>query len=252
MRTLLITLVIAYLLCGLLMTLFQRHLLYFPTLPQAHYYDTLNLTNQQTTLNIIRLNSGQENALIYFGGNAESVVFNAPYYQQNFPHYTIYLVNYRGYDKSEGKPSEKALYEDALHLYDRIQPHHAHVSVIGRSLGSGVATFLATQRAIRRMILVTPYDSVMSLAKANYPMYPIDWMLSQRFDSLSRVPQIKIPSLIVMAEHDSVIPQAHSINLINAFSPHSPRVVTIANSNHDDLIHRASYHTALQQFLNTP
>jgi pimeloyl-ACP methyl ester carboxylesterase len=180
------------------------------------------------------------------------VVFNATDYQQDFPQHTVYLVNYRGYDKSTGKPSEQALYEDALLIYDHIKPHHQHISVIGRSLGSGVATFLATQRTITRMILVTPYDSVLSVAQAHYPMYPIHWMLHDSFDSLSRAPQIKTPSLIILAEHDSVIPKIHSIRLIKAFSENSPSLITIANSNHDNLIHRASYHTALQQFVSTP
>ena len=138
---------------------FQRSLIYFP---QPSAFDTPSTT---LTLPVpgaelvvsIRPHAGQK-ALIYFGGNAEDVSSNLSSFSGAFPDYAIYLLHYRGYGGSSGKASEEMLHADAQALFDKVHAQHPNIAVVGRSLGSGVAIRLASQRPVSRLVLVTPFD----------------------------------------------------------------------------------------------
>jgi pimeloyl-ACP methyl ester carboxylesterase len=115
---------------------------------------------------------GGPKALIYFGGNAEDVSRSLPGLSQAFPDYALYLLHYRSYGGSSGTPSEEAIQRDATALFDRAHAEHPQTVVIGRSLGSGVAVRLASQRPASRLILITPYDSFQEIAASHYPALP--------------------------------------------------------------------------------
>jgi hypothetical protein len=103
--------------------------------------------------------------LIYFGGNAEESTNFLPY-RDHFAAWGILAVDYRGYGFSGGKPGEKQLFADARFLYDHFinQPEvdPNHLVAMGRSLGSGVAVYLASQRNLAGVILISPYDSIIA------------------------------------------------------------------------------------------
>ena len=100
------------------------------------------------------------------------------------------LMNYRGYGHSEGRPSEARLFGDAVRLYDwaasRAGVDARRIVGMGRSLGSGVAIYLATQRTLAGLVLATPFDSITAVAQRHYPFLPVRWLLRHPFDSLSR------------------------------------------------------------------
>ena len=212
-----------YLLLAALLYVFQRNFLYFPSPKITHGFETMHISVDDQTLEIIVLNTGERDAILYFGGNGESVVANAPDYTATFPNQTVYLVNYRGYGGSTGTPTEKTIYADAQLVYDRTSSQHEKMSVIGRSLGSGVATQLASTRKIHKMVLITPYDAIQNIAQDQYPMFPIKFLLKDKFDSVSRIRNIDSDTLIVIAEYDSVIPKKYSDRLIAEFESTKPR-----------------------------
>jgi pimeloyl-ACP methyl ester carboxylesterase len=166
--------------------------------------------------------SGQGPAplLIYFGGNAEEVSWVLPELAR-IPGHAALVVNYRGYGQSEGRPSEKALYHDALAIYDRAvqrQDIDAHrVVVMGRSLGTGVATYLASQRPVAGVVLISAYDSLISVAQAAYPFLPVWLLLKHRFESVVRAPSIHVPLLAIAAAQDTLIPPERSRRLAQAW-----------------------------------
>jgi len=124
--------------------------------------------------------------IIYFGGNAEDVLYTAEA-AQRFNARRILVTNYRGYGGTPGQPSETALLNDALAIYDYAakQPGVSgdDIVVIGRSLGSGVATYLAANRVVRGVVLITPYDSLAGVAQAHFPYFRVRLLLKHRYPS---------------------------------------------------------------------
>ena len=103
--------------------------------------------------------------VIFYGGNAEEVSWQV---SEPWPSdWSLALVNYRGYGQSEGKPSEQALFADAELVFDalaaRADVDRTRIVLVGRSLGSGVATYLASRREVAGLVLISPYDSMTAL-----------------------------------------------------------------------------------------
>ena len=245
-----IYILLIYIIAGAALFLYQRKLIYFPVGKIPHAYETLTLENENETLEVIVLNSGRELALIYFGGNAEAVVYNAANFLTTFPHHTIYLLNYRGYGGSSGQPTEEGIFSDALYLFDKVQEKQAIISVMGRSLGTGPATYLASKRPVEKMMLVSPYDSIKSVAQNKFPIYPMVLMLKDKYDSIGRVKDIKAKTIVLVAENDEVISTKHSMRLINEFPPEQITVKTILDSGHNDISNKMKYYDHLKSFIN--
>lgn len=229
----------------------QRNAIYYPT-PEVTIPDAgdLRLDTDGETLKIWRLAHGDgPSAIIYFGGNAEDVSGNIPDFRIIFPRHNVYLVNYRGYGGSTGSPSEAGLYKDALAVFDEIRSRYTDISVIGRSLGSGVATYLATERDIDRLILVTPFDSIENVAKNAMPILPVSLLLKDKYDSAGRVADIDAPVLLVTAENDEVIHRRHSDALAEAFPESQVTVEVIPDTGHNTIGMSPHYSNVLRMFL---
>lgn len=200
-------------------------------------------------IKVIVLNPNQQNAILYFGGRSEAVANNIRNFENSFPKHTVYLVNYRGYGGSSGTPTEKNLYNDATYIYNQIAKKHKSISVIGRSLGTGVATYVASTSKVDKLVLVTPYDSILNMAKDKYPFYPIDYILEDQYNSIQRVEDIDIPTLIFLASNDETIKADYSYNLIEKFEPSQLSVKTIQNSGHKSIVEKQEYYDQMQGFL---
>jgi len=238
-----------YILLGVFLFFRQRSMIYFPTAPEPHRYTEETVPNDGESIKVIVLNPGQESAIIYFGGNAEAVIYNAYEFEQDFTNQTVYLFNYRGYSGSSGKPTEKGIFSDALALYDRIRDRHTSISTIGRSLGSGVAVYLASQRNISRLVLATPYDSIRSVAQRRFLIHPMRLLLLDQYDSISRIKKIRAPTLVIMGEKDNIIPRKNSLRLVNAFPETQITAVTIKDAGHNTLSDFPEYHQQLKEFF---
>ncbi|MDJ0739130.1 MAG: alpha/beta fold hydrolase [Gammaproteobacteria bacterium] len=193
--------------------------------------------------------SEPEAAVLYFGGNAEDVYYNAGDFRQHLPDATAYLVNYRGYGGSSGSPSEAALFADALALFDRLAERHARIAVVGRSLGSGIAVYLASQRPVHRLVLVTPHDSVLALAERHYPVYPVRLMLKDRYESVAYAADVAAPVLLLVAQNDGLIPPEHAQRLADALPAELVNRVEIHGSGHNGISGHPAYWTAIRTFL---
>ena len=238
-----------YVLVGVILFVSQRKFLYFPTQSIPHSYDQENISNEDETIKVIVLNKGRNEALLYFGGNAEPVIYNAADFLKAFPLHTVYLFNYRGYGGSTGQPTEKGIYSDALFLFDKIQNKYSKISIVGRSLGSGIATYLASKRSIEKLVLITPFDSIKNVAQKKFPIYPMSLLIKDKFDSISRVKHIQAKTIAVVAEKDQVIPNKHAFRLISEFPPNQITVKIIAGSGHNDISEKSEYYDCLKTFI---
>lgn len=228
----------------------QNAYLYYPTpAVDAANAEKLSLESDGETLRIWRIGPAAADALIFFGGNAQDVAHNIPLFRNTFPGRSVYLVNYRGYGGSTGTPSEAGLFKDALTVFDFVQGRHKRVDVIGQSLGSGVAVFLASTRHIGRLMLITPYDSIENVAKGAFPQFPVSLLLKDKYASADRAGTIRTPTLIVLAEHDEVIPRIRSEALISAFRQTSPTVAVVPGATHNSVCLTAPCLQRLNQFL---
>jgi pimeloyl-ACP methyl ester carboxylesterase len=241
---------------------FQERLIFFPqpltqdplkTNTGAAIEEVSLVTADQVTLRgwLVHASATRTPApvLIYFGGNAEEVSWLAST-GDLYAGWSLLLVNYRGYGGSEGRPGEAELFADALQIYDYAasRAHGGRVALMGRSLGSGVAVYLASQRPVAGVILVSPYDSVESVARGVYPYLPIGLMLKHRFDSRARAPGIKAPLLCLVASWDRVIPRPHSERLYAAWSG-AKQWREIDPADHDSLAAEPDYWNAIASFL---
>jgi pimeloyl-ACP methyl ester carboxylesterase len=239
----------AYITFGILLFINQRDLLYAPTDKIKHVFSEVIFHNDKESINVIVVNDKKEKAILYFGGNGDTVARSAFAFDRFFPEHTVYLVNYRGYGGSSGEPSEKGIYSDALTIFDQIRSKHSDISVLGRSLGSGVATYIASKREFEKLVLITPYDSAQSMVQERFPMYPMSILLKDKYDSVARAKSIESKTLVLIAEKDSVITMTHSQKLIDAFPASKVEVKIIEGVGHNTILHDERYYHALQKFM---
>lgn len=196
--------------------------------------------------------SATSHVIIYFGGNAEDVLYTAS--AANRLHARrLLVVNYRGYGGTPGKPSQEALYEDALAIYDyavdtgKTRPED--IVVMGRSLGSGLAVLLAAKRKVRGAILIAPFDSISAVAATHYPLFPVELLLKHPFDSASLARQAAVPAIMIAADRDNVIPPKHARRLYEAwFGPKAFHL--LEGVGHNDIELHPEYYTLINGFLS--
>ncbi len=187
--------------------------------------------------------------MVYFGGNGEAVEYNADFFKNSLPEVTVYLLPYRSYGGNPGEVTEENLYRDALKLYDQIISRHQSVTAMGRSLGSGVATYLASKRKVEKLILVTPFDSIVNVAKTHYPAFPVGLLIEDRFESWRRAPDINSDVLILIAGKDEIVPRANTDSLIRHFKD-KPDVRVFEQASHNDISDDEIYSKTIVLFIN--
>jgi uncharacterized protein len=231
----------------------QDRLIYFPQATRLAAADTdLALRRDDgTVVRGWRLHAGAPKVLLYFGGNGEDLRGFRDRAAQAFPAHEIYLLAYRGYGASDGSPGEAALTGDAVALYDwiRTQRPDAAIDVIGRSLGSGVAAQLAARRPLHRLVLVTPFDSLLATARAHYRWLPVRWLLRDRYRSDQALAHAQAPLLVLRAGHDAVVPAANTDALIAAL-PRPAQVVAFDAADHDSISADPRYLATITRFLD--
>jgi len=223
--------------------LFQRSILFvnrFKVKPKSGFYI------DNTWIETRDLN--RSNAIIYFGGNAQNNWVDIDLLKKEFPNSAILFMHYRGYGASKDKPSQDAIFSDSLKLYYKIKDRYKTITTIGRSLGSGVAIYLASKRGVDNLIAITPYDSIANIAKLRYPIFPIDLLIKDRFDSFKYAQKVNVKPLIILAEDDNIVPHSSSKNLIKYFKT-EPKVVTIDNTNHLDIINNQRMYQVIREFI---
>ena len=235
-----VVVVAAAMLLGLLALIFfsQRLLIYFPQPRSNHDAEMIRLPGD---LLVSSRSADSPNAVIYFGGNAEDVSLDLPDLSSTFPNTAIYLLHYPGYGGSAGHPTEKSIIAAAFVLFDVVHAQHANVTLIGRSLGTGVAIQVASQRPVTRLVLVTPYDSLVDVAQEHYPFLPNRLMMLDKYDSWKYAPQVTAPVKIIVAGDDEVIPRASTERLRTRFTKSVVSYVVVPGVGHNTVSDNLQY-----------
>lgn len=162
----------------------------------------------------------------------------------------VLIFDYPGYGKSIGKPSEGGCYDAGIAavkwLFDQGIPT-ANVVLLGESLGGGVATELATKLPPRALVLVKTFTSLPAAAKWHYPWLPTHTLMSNRFDTLFKLPKLTCPVFIAHGTADRVVPFKHAEELFAAANE-PKRFLRLEGQDHNAWL-TADFHTALAEFL---
>ena len=230
----------------LLMYLLQRQLLYYPTPATGEPAQRLARADGSQIHYAARPRDG-ERAVLYLGGNAEDAGAAVRGLAAIFPDQAVYGLHYRGYAGSAGEPSEDALREDASAWFAHLQRHHPRITLVGRSLGTALAVRLAAEHPVERLVLVTPYDSIVQVAAGHYPWLPARWLVRDRFEAWKDAPHVRAPTLLLLAEHDTVTPPARGQELHRHFAPGVAVLRTLPGTDHGSIAAHPDYPRALQQ-----
>jgi esterase/lipase len=190
--------------------------------------------------------ANSDSLIIYFGGNADDAT-RFLLHVKNLEDFDVVSFNYRGYINSTGEPSQDALYLDALKIYDTFNKGKK-VVVIGRSLGTGVATYLASKREVGGVALITPYDSILSIAQKKYPMFPISLLLKHQFNSSQNILSIKAPVALIEVANDTVVTKYHFDKLkqnVQNLLLH----VNLENTTHGDVLLHKDFGKNIEEIL---
>jgi pimeloyl-ACP methyl ester carboxylesterase len=253
---LLFSVLIFYVLCMVFMYLRQDSLIFYPNAArhEGHGEDGVvdyRIERGGVTLRGWLVNPAyvREKLLIYYGGNAEDVFLNIEEFK-NVQAASLF-VSYRGYGPSGGKPGEPELFADALAVLDDISARYStdQIFLIGRSLGSGVACYVASRRQVQGTILVTPYDSIENVARGLYPWLPVSFFLRHRFASIDYVKDIRCPLLVLYGGKDQVINSKRTKNLIDHI-PGEKEVIYLAAADHGNIDMYPAYWEAILGFID--
>ena len=229
--------------CGLLY-LSQRAYIYYPV-PRQHDAPAFILKRGDADIVVSTNGLDSPRAVLYFGGNAEDVSQAVALLARAFPDRSVYAMHYRSYGGSTGTPSEQALVSDAKQLFERVAKDRTGIVVVGRSLGSGIAIQVAADHPAERLVLVTPYDSIAGLAASRFRLFPVGLLLRDKYESWRYATRIKVPTTLIVASDDQVIPKASSLQLAGRFAPGIASVVEFPGAGHNDVSDAPSYIQAL-------
>jgi len=229
---------------------FQDRLIYLPPARTQNSVDsTIALPVDDARLLVSVRPAEGRRALLYFGGNAEDVSLTLPALAQALPDRALYLLHYRGYAGSSGSPSEAANRRDAVALIDLARSEHPEVAILGRSLGTGVAVFLASKRPVSDLALVTPFDSLEEIAATQFPLFPVRLLLRDRYDSWRIAPAITAPTTIIAAELDEVVPFANTERLFKHFVQGSASMRILRGVGHNSISQHPEYMAIVREAL---
>jgi len=164
-----------------------------------------------------------------------------------------FIIDYRGYGRSEGKPDEPGTYLDARAAYDylvtqrKVAPRS--IVVYGESLGSAIAADLATKVDVGGLILEEAFTSIGDVGQKMFPFFPVRWLVRNKYDTLGKMPRVHVPLLIFHSLDDELFSMRHARRLLAAAN--DPKQLVELRGAHNDafLVSAATYHAAMQKFF---
>jgi uncharacterized protein len=193
-------------------------------------------------------------AVLLCHGNGGNISHRLEYYQVLLGlGLNVFAFDYRGYGRSAGRPSEAGTYLDAEAAYDWLL-HKGfkaeQIVPLGESLGGAIATELAVRRPVGGLILQSTFTSVPDIGAELFPFLPVRWICSIQYNTLSKLPKVKVPVLVAHSPADTIVPFAHGEKLFAAAN--EPKLFCKMNGDHNDSVAEvAEYAQALERFFQT-
>ena len=203
------------------------------------------------TIFIKSLQQPSKGVVLYFHGNADNLQRWANYHKDLTSRgYDFFVMDYRGYGKSSGKPSEQFLYEDARFFYDFLRKTYDSTQIViyGRSLGTGIAAQLASQVSAKCLILETPYNNINCALAKHIFLNQLPYSLDCKLETERFLPIIKCPILAFHGTSDWVIPYACAKKIIPLLRK-KDKFITIEGGGHKNLSQYSMFQENLDEIL---
>lgn len=256
---LLAVLVLLYVSGGILLYFFQERLLFHPTPLQRDYhfsfeqkFEEVNVPFKISNLNIVKFKSGikRKGLVLFFHGNMHHVEHYKKYpalFLRNG--YDIWMIDYPGFGKTTGENSEEVLYAQALIFYDMAIREIKFDSIViyGKSIGTGIASFLASRKPCQQLILETPYYSIAALARHYFPIYPFLPKHRFLFPVHTYLSALHIPVIIFHGTQDEVVPYSQSQLLVRE-NP-AINLISLEKGKHNNLFEFEQFQSKMDVLL---
>lgn len=235
-----------YLTLMLLLFVFQRNIVFVPSSdnPFAKPHEPFKVFSYQTPmgLNLRGMYYPAEPSkptIVYFHGNAGNVadrIYKTAHYTKFG--YGIVLVGYRGYSGNPGMPTEEGFYEDARAAIKALEASgvpQQQMILYGESLGTGVATQMATEINAKALVLEAPFTSVVDVGASRYWFFPVRLLMKEKFDSVSKIGKLKLPILIIHGTNDGTVPYKFGLQLYEKITSPIKEFITLKGAGHADI-----------------
>jgi pimeloyl-ACP methyl ester carboxylesterase len=190
---------------------------------------------------------GSRTLILGFGGNAWNAEAMALLLHRLIPDHDVIVAYYRGYRPSSGRPSAGKIMMDALTVHDHVAEPPGVIAV-GFSIGSGIAAYLAAERRLVGLALVTPFDSLAALAGHHYPGMPIRLLLRHIIETAELLYRVDAPTAVIIAERDTIVPASRSRSVVDA-AHHLVYRTVIPGAGHNDLYEMPEFAVAMRQAI---
>ena len=256
-------LIIIYCVTGIVLYYLQDYILFHPQKLAQDYifhfdkpFEEINIpVNGMDTINMIKFfpkNGVRRGVVLYFHGNRRNVERYAVY-ADNFTKngYEVWMEDYPGYGKSSGERTEEKLYEQALQVQKMAAAKYNTDSIIifGKSLGTGIAAYVASVTACKKLILETPYYSIPDiLSSYGGFIYPLQKIIRYKIPTWQFLQDVKAPVTILHGTSDWVIPYRCAEKLRKYLKP-GDEFITIEGGVHNNLNDFKIFHTKLDSLL---
>lgn len=257
----LISLVSIYLLLAVLVYIFQDRFIFQGEIlhPEHQFsfetrHDEIDLVMEDgARINLLFFHANEPKGLmVYYHGNAgnlEGWGYEVEYYVSLG--YDVAIMDYRGYGKSTGKRNQKTILSDALAVYENFKSgyNEGNIVIYGRSLGSGIASYVASKTNPGKLILETPYYSFVSLAKSHMPIFPVGFSLKYRFPTYKYLQEVKCPVIIFHGTEDMVVSFDQGERLFESLVDGTATMVVIEGGSHNDLRNYEEFRSGIIEVL---
>jgi len=240
---------------------FQEHFIFLPEkLPKdfQFHYDNQDVMEYNIEIkpgvNINGLHFKSENpkgVVFYLKGNSRSIKGWGKFAVDFTYHgWDVIMIDYRGFGKSTGKRSQKAMHADVQRVYDEIKKKVAEKYIIlyGRSLGTGFATKLASMNKPRMLILACPYYSILKNMQRYIPLQSLSFVVKYSMHTHKWMKYVDCPIKLIHGTSDKVVPYKNSLKLAK-IKPKQTRLYSIIDGGHKNIHNFDSYHVALKEIL---
>ena len=250
-----------YVMIGTSLYFLQERLLFLPTVLDQDFQYQFNYpfeelflkTDDQTVINALHFKiENPKGVILYFHGNAGDLSrwgTITEYFVEKG--YDVLVMDYRTYGKSTGKLSENALYKDAEYCYNFLIEHYneSEITIYGRSLGTGLATYVASNHHPNQLILETPYYSMVDVAKKRFPIFPVKQLMKYELPTYKYINKVKCPITMIHGTNDKVIPIESAKKLYEVIGSNNASLTIIEGGGHNNLSDFKKYSIVIESVL---